>query len=152
MQINFHVGILFKYLTIIFGGGRGMAKWSHLIIGGREGVCKGSKYDRRIFEQPLMWCAILDWFLNLSPEWMNDKHTDKPTDWYLMLKLDIINHKYYKGLFNYPAIIFRPLTDPLPPLDDHLAIIRPPPKMIARYLNKILTWKLIRDILLLMIN
>ena len=52
-RINFHIGILFKYLAIIFGRGWGMAKWSHLIIGGREGVCRGPKYDRRIFEQPL---------------------------------------------------------------------------------------------------
>ena len=56
-RINFHVGILFKYLVIIFGGGGGMAKWSHLIIGGREGGCKGPKYDRRIFEQPLKVCV-----------------------------------------------------------------------------------------------
>ena len=34
-----------------------MAKWSHLIFWGREGVCKGPKYHHRIFEQPLSWIA-----------------------------------------------------------------------------------------------
>ena len=37
--------------------------------------------------------------------------------------------KYYKGLFKYPAIIFQPFPDPLPPLMiicDHLATPSPP--------------------------
>ena len=52
LQINFHIEILYKYLAIIFGGG-----WDGQMITldhrGKEGVCKGSKYDRGIFEQPL---------------------------------------------------------------------------------------------------